>query len=120
MSKLLNFLFLLTAFTILVDVPFQLILKSANTFVVEKGDFESDDEDSEKKENEEKGDSKKEKEEKTEKEDKEEKYQSDKNTFKSYDFLLKSTLSSTQYTLFISDLNYKSRCRELESPPPEV
>ena len=120
MSKILKFIFLLTAFTILVDVPFQLILKSTDFFIVEKGSFEGDEEDSDKKEREEKDDSKKEKEEKNEKEEKEEKYSSNKNNHKVYDYLLKSTLYSTQYTLFLSELNYKSRCRELESPPPEV
>jgi hypothetical protein len=120
MSKFLKFIFLLTAFTILVDVPFQLILKSTDAFLVEKGDFEGDNEDSDKKENEEKGERKKEKDEKNEKEDNEEKYNSDKNSHKTYDFLLKSRFYSTQYTLFLSDLNYESRCRELESPPPEV
>jgi hypothetical protein len=117
MSKVLKFIFLLAAFTILIEVPFQLILKSTDIFLVEYGDFEGDEEDSDKKENEKKGESKKEK---NEKEDNEEKYQSDKNTHKTYDFLLKSTFFSTQYALFLSALNYKSRCRELESPPPEV
>jgi hypothetical protein len=113
MSKFVKIIFLIAAMCIVADDYFQWVLKNSDTVMVDtKNQSDASGEDNENEEDK--------KEEKKETEEKDEKYSNEENLSIRYDFSLKSTLFSIQFALFQSDLNYKNRSRELESPPPEV
>jgi hypothetical protein len=100
---------------IVADDYLQWMLKESDTVVFDtrnSSDLEGKDHEKEKNEDN--------KEEDKETEEKDEKYSNEKKLYLSYSVALKSNLSFKQYALLQSNLNYKNRCHELESPPPEV